>query len=145
MPANSLITITIKGYDGGEALNHGFFGRVIGTVDGTATLDGTPYSMLGMEEVQHTWTLHGLPTGTQEPLFVNVPLGKQPEDAMTIFDETGELPQPIVTTFSFYTKGAGEYVWNCEFPCGDGTYAKFGDAMSKFGYMSGTVSVVEQS
>jgi hypothetical protein len=49
----------------------------------------------------------------------------------------------VVTTFSFYTGGVGEYVWNCEFPCGDGTYAKFGAAMSKYGYMSGKVSVVE--
>lgn len=145
LPANSMITMTIKGYDGGEELNHAYFGRVVGTVDGTATLDGETYTQLGVEEVQHTWTLHGLAGAYQDPLFVNIPLGKQPESAMEVFDETGELPTPLVTTFSFYTKGPGEYVWNCEFPCGDGTYRKFGDAMSQYGYMSGKVSVVEQS
>jgi hypothetical protein len=62
---------------------------------------------------------------------------------MEKFDADGTLPAPVVTTFSFYTGGVGEYVWNCEFPCGDGTYAKFGAAMSKYGYMSGKVSVVE--
>ena len=44
-------------------------------------------------------------------------------------------------TFSFLTKGKGEYVFNCEYPCGDGTYAKFGAAMSTYGYMSGKVTV----
>jgi hypothetical protein len=32
-------------------------------------------------------------------------------------------------------------VWNCEYPCGDGTYAKFGGPMSARGYMSGTLTV----
>jgi len=40
LPANSLITITIKGYDGGESLNTPFFGKVIGTVDGSMDVDG---------------------------------------------------------------------------------------------------------
>jgi len=38
-----------------------------------------------------------------------------------------------VVTFSFRTKGPGKCVWNCEFPCGDGTYAKFGEPMSTRG------------
>ena len=50
-------------------------------------------------------------------------------------------PKPIEVTFSFRTKGPGKYVWNCEFPCGDGTYAKFGGPMSTRGWMSGTLTV----
>jgi hypothetical protein len=46
-----------------------------------------------------------------------------------------------VVTFSFVTGGKGEYVWNCEFPCGDGYYAKFGGPMATRGYMSGTFTV----
>jgi hypothetical protein len=46
-----------------------------------------------------------------------------------------------VVRFSFMTGGPGKYVWNCEFPCGDGTYAKFGAPMSTRGYMSGTLTV----
>lgn len=143
IPAHSLVTITIKGYDGGETLNTPFFGKVIGTVDGTIDVDGKKITQLGMTEVQHTFTIHSLPTSTRDPLFVNIPLAKQSDEAMEKFDADGELPAPIVTTFSFYTGSAGEYVWNCEFPCGDGTYAKFGAAMSKYGYMSGKVSVVD--
>ena len=67
---------------------------------------------------------------------------KLSEEQIAPYDETGKLQTPIVTTFSFYTGSKGEYVWNCEFPCGDGTYAKFGAAMSKYGYMSGKVTVV---
>ena len=142
LPANSLITMTIKGYDSGEQLNNAYFGKVIGTVDGTVEVDGKKYTQFGIEEVQHTWTLHGLPGKKQDPLFVNIPLMKLSEDQIAPYDETGKLQTPIVTTFSFYTGSKGEYVWNCEFPCGDGTYAKFGAAMSKYGYMSGKVSVV---
>jgi len=85
-----------------------------------------------------------LPSTSQDPLFVNIPL--QHVDA----DENDEfLPttDPITNfkghtiTFSFLTKGAGHYVWNCEYPCGDGTYAKFGAAMSAYGYMSGKITV----
>lgn len=143
LPAHSLITITINGYDGGERLSNPFFGRVVGTMDGTMTVNGQVVSAVPADQVQHTFTLHGVPSPNQDPLFVNIPLTKQTDDVMEHFDATGKLPAPTVTTFSFYTGGPGEYVFNCEYPCGDGTYAKFGAAMGKFGYMSGTVSVVD--
>jgi len=141
LPANSLITMTIKGYDGGEKLNNTFFSRVVGTVDGTMTVDGKQVKSLGEDQVQHTFTIHSLPTSTQPNLFVNIPVHIQSEETMGKFDEDGVLPTPIITTFQFYTQGPGEYVWNCEYPCGDGTYAKFGAAMSRYGFMSGKVTV----
>ncbi len=144
LPANTYITMTIHGYDGGEELNNPFFGKVMGTVSGTVNIDGVEYDSLPYNKIQHTWTLHGIPQSTQDPLFVSVPLLRVEED-----DEIGWVPteDPITNfkghtiTFSFLTKGAGEYVWNCEFPCGDDTYAKFGAAMSGYGYMSGKVTV----
>ncbi|MEI7549551.1 MAG: hypothetical protein WCJ91_03655 [Actinomycetes bacterium] len=141
LPAHSLIKMKIYGYDGGEKLNNPYFARVVGTVDGTMMLNGKSVTGLTDAQVQHTFTLHGLPTSSQDPLFLNVPLMIQSEEAMTKFDESGTLPTPNVMEFSFYTKGPGEYVWNCEYPCGDGTYAKFGAAMSKYGFMSGKVTV----
>jgi len=143
LPANTYITMTIKSYDGGEKLNSAFFGKVIGTVDGSAIMDGQKVTELGPEEVQHTFTLHGLPTRTQDPLFVNVPLLKVEEGDQGFLPtkDPGTNFKGHTITFSFLTKGAGEYVWNCEFPCGDGTYGKFGNAMSAYGYMSGKVTV----
>ncbi len=140
LPAHSYITMTIKSYDSGEQLNNAFFGKVIGTADGTMTVNGQQMSSLAADQVEHTFTLHSLITN-QDPLFVNVPLQRQTDEVMNKFDSTGVLPKPIVTTFSFYTGGPGEYVFNCEYPCGDGTYRKFGAAMGQYGYMSGKVTV----
>ena len=69
---------------------------------------------------------------------MSVPL---PAVARRRADRGQRVPQAARVTFSFITKGPGTYVWNCEFPCGDGTYAKFGGPMSTQGYMSGTVTV----
>jgi hypothetical protein len=52
-----------------------------------------------------------------------------------------DYPAPHVVTFSFITGGKGEYIWNCEYPCGDGYYARFGGPMATQGYMSGTIDV----
>ena len=135
LPAHSLVTMTLKVYDGGEQLNTNYFAKVVGTVDNTMTVDGKQLSELAPDGVQHTFTLHGLPTSTQDPLFVNVPLPKMTDEEMN-----NNKFHTVV--FSFVTGGAGEYVWNCEYPCGDGTYAKFGAVMGQNGYMSGKVSVV---
>ncbi len=135
LPAHSLITMTLKVYDGGEHLNTNYFAKVVGTVDNTMTVDGQQVSSLDPTGVQHTFTLHGLPTSTQDPLFVTVPLPKMSDAEMT-------ANKYRTVVFSFVTGGAGDYVWNCEYPCGDGTYAKFGAVMGQNGYMSGKVSVV---
>ena len=127
--------MTLKVYDGGEHLNTNYFAKVVGTVDNTMTIDGQQVSSLAPDGVQHTFTLHGLPTSTQDPLFVNVPLPKMSDDEIA-------KNKYHTVVFSFVTGGAGEYVWNCEYPCGDGTYAKFGAVMGQNGYMSGKVSVV---
>ena len=143
LPANSYVTLTIKGYDGGEHLNHDAWRKVMGTADGTVLYNGVARKELGPEEVQHTFTVHAIPNPKQDSFFLNIPVLKQTDEVMEKFDETGVLPEPTITVASFYTGSAGEYVWNCEFPCGDGTYAKFGAAMSEWGYMSGRISVVQ--
>jgi len=145
LPAHSLVTMTLKVYDSGEHLNTNYFAKVVGTVGGAMTVDGQPVSSLLPTEVQHTFTLHGLPTSSQDPLFVNVPLPRVQAD-----DKGNNIPTHDPGTknmghtvvFSFVTGSAGEYVWNCEYPCGDGTYANFGAVMGQNGYMSGKVSVV---
>ena len=135
LPAHSLVTMTLKVYDGGEKLNTNYFAKVLGTVDNTMLVDGQQVSSLAPDAVQHTFTIHGLPTSTQDSLFVNIPLPKMSDAEM-------EKNGFHTVVFSFVTGGAGEYVWNCEYPCGDGTYAKFGAVMGQNGYMSGKVSVV---
>lgn len=138
VPAHSAITITIKQYDGGETITNDFFATVRGTVDGTMTVNGEKVTSIPANQIGHTWTLHGLSDG-EDQLFVSVPLKAVPEEEMP---EEGYSSNPPTTTFTFITGDAGEYIWNCEFPCGDGTVARFGAAMSTMGYMSGHFTVV---
>jgi hypothetical protein len=143
LPANSYITMTLTVYDGGIKLNSAYFGNVVGTVGGTATYDGAAKTGLDPAAVEHTFTLHGLPTSTQDPLFVNVPLPLNTDAEMKQYNaDPTKLPVGHKVTFSFLTKGVGNYVWNCEYPCGDTTYRGFGAVMGQIGYMAGKVSVV---
>jgi hypothetical protein len=144
LPAHTYVTMTIHVYDSGEELNNPYFGKVVGTVGGTATYDGVTKPSIPADTVEHTFTLHGLPTRTQDPLFVNVPLPKvETKDNGDFIPTTdpGTHNTGHTVTFSFLTGSKGNYVWNCEYPCGDGTYRKFGGVMSAYGYMSGKVTV----
>ncbi|MGZ4581331.1 MAG: hypothetical protein ACXVXG_11910 [Nocardioidaceae bacterium] len=138
VPAHTLVTFTIRQYDAGEKITNPYFARVHGTSGGTATVNGRTITRTNPEAIGHTFTLHAAPAA-QDPLFVSVPLPAVPDSAPIA--RGSAYPKPIVVRFSFMTKGPGKYVWNCEFPCGDGTYAKFGGPMSTRGYMSGTLTV----
>lgn len=138
VPAHSLVTITITNYDGGEVLNNTYFKDVIG-VEGDATLNGEVFTSVPPDHVGHTFTLRPAPVNNTSDLFVSVPILAVPEDEMP---EEGYTENPNVVTFSFIVGEAGEYIWNCQYPCGDGTYAKFGDAMSAERWMAGTLTVV---
>ena len=142
VPAHSLVTVTINQYDSGEPIPNTFLATVQGTVGGTMTVDGKTVTQVDSESVGHTFTVHNYPSTTQDPLYINVPLPAVSDDEAAAADDAGRLTKPHVITFQFITGSPGTYAWNCEFPCGDGTYAKFGDAMSSYGYMSGTLHVV---
>lgn len=137
LPAHSLVTVTIKQYDSGGELNNDFFATVRGTLDGTATVDGATVTHVDPTAIGHTFTIHGL-ADTPDPMYVSVPLPAVADDAPAL---ANGYPKPHVITFSFVTKGPGHYVWQCEYPCGDGTYANFGGPMSAQGYMTGTITV----
>lgn len=139
VPAHALVTVTIDQYDSGGTITNPFFATVRGTVGGTETVNGKTVSKVDPNKIGHTFTLHAFPSN-QDPLFVSVPLPALPDSAQPA---AGALyAKPNVVTFSFITGGKGNYVWNCEYPCGDGFYASFGGPMSTRGYMSGTLTVV---
>lgn len=139
LPAHSAVTITIKQYDSGEPITNDFFAKVRGTIDGTMLLNGTRVSEVDPNSVGHTFSVRALASGTKQNLFLNIPLPAVPDDKMSANE--GEYINPQVVTFTFITPDAGEYIWNCEFPCGDGTMARFGAAMSSQGYMSGHMTI----
>jgi hypothetical protein len=139
VPAHTLVTVTIKQYDTGEAIPNPFLARIHGTLGGIATIDGKAVKAIDAEHVGHTFTIHNFPSSKQTPLFVSVPLPAVADDAPNA--PGSDFAKPHIVRFQFVTGTAGTYAWNCEFPCG-GNYANFGEAMSTFGYMSGTLKVV---
>ena len=139
LPANTVITVTLKNYDGSSTVWNPFWAKVHGTVDGSATYNGKKLSQIKPSDVAHTFTLHQYPQDGQDELFVSVPMLAVPNNAKNL---PNGYPAPQVMEFSFKTKGPGVYVWNCEDPCGD-AYQQFGGVMQARGWMSGRIEVVE--
>jgi len=140
VPANTTVNVTIDQYDSGGALNNAFFDQVMGTVDGTATIDGQTVTHVDPTQIGHTFTLRGIP-GSGTNLFVSVPLPADNNSGTPVTIGAGQYAKPVVVKFTFKTGSAGVYEWNCEYPCGGSRQGQFGEAMSTFGYMSGTLTV----
>ena len=138
LPAHSLITMTVHQYDGATTVWNPYFANVHGTVDGTATYNGKVQTKIDPANVAHTFTIHQYPQSTQPNFFVSVPMLAAPDNAPNL---ANGYPKAQVITFSFITGAPGDYVWNCEDPCGN-SYVDFGGVMSERGWMSGTVTVV---
>jgi len=139
VPANTTVNITINQYDSGGALNNAFFDQVMGTVGGTATFNGVALTHVDPNNIGHTFTLRGIP-GSGSHIFVSVPLPADSNGGVVKIG-AGEYTAPNVIKFSFKTGSKGVYQWNCEFPCGGSREGQFGQAMSTFGYMAGTLTV----
>lgn len=124
VPANSLVTITLRNYDLGDTplpANSPFL-AVQGTVNSVATTQGQTFRTLAAEKVAHTFSI--------PQLNLNVPI---PGDAPAGAAYTS-------VTFTFHTGKAGTYTFQCFDPCGTGSSGWMGPMSSK-GYMMGTLVV----
>jgi heme/copper-type cytochrome/quinol oxidase subunit 2 len=124
VPANSLVTVTLRDYDLGDTPlpANSPFTTVQGTIGGMATADGKAYTSLAPEKVAHTFTI--------SQLHLNVPLpgdGAKEADYDTV-------------TFTFRAGKAGTYIFRCYDPCGTGSSGWEGPMVTK-GYMAGTLVV----
>jgi hypothetical protein len=142
VPSHSAITFTMKQYDSGEPITNDFFARVAGTMNGTINIGGKDLTSVDPSTIGHTFTIRGISTTGKNNLFINVPMPMVAEEKMS--ENEGEYINPTIVTFTIITGDAGKYVWNCEFPCGDGTYARFGGPMSSQGFMSGYFIVADK-
>jgi heme/copper-type cytochrome/quinol oxidase subunit 2 len=124
LPANSLVTITLRDYDMGDTpLPKGSpFTTVQGIVGGVAYADGHAYSALAPDKIAHTFTM--------PQLNINVPLPG---------DTTTGKPYGLVT-FTFRTGAPGIYYFRCMDPCGTGNSGWQGPMLTK-GYMLGFLTV----
>ena len=123
VPANSLVTVTIRDYDLGDTpMPQGSpFTTVQGTT-GRVMADGRAFTRLSPDKIAHTFTI--------PQLGVNVPL---PGDATN-----GAAYNTV--TFTFRTGAAGTYTFRCLDPCGTGPMGMMGPMMT-YGYMLGTLTV----
>jgi heme/copper-type cytochrome/quinol oxidase subunit 2 len=124
VPANSLVTVTIRDYDLGNTAmpQNAPFTTVQGTGGSIATADGQNYTSLAPDKIAHTFTI--------PQLNVNVPL---PGDGMRGKDYN-------TVTFTFHTGAAGTYTFRCFDPCGTSPMGMMGPMMTQ-GYMIGTLTV----
>jgi hypothetical protein len=143
VPANSLITVVIKQYDGASGLYNDFFQSVQGTVGGIAMYNNKPMSQIKADDAAHTFTIQSVPDETN-PIFVSVPLLGVASDAPSNVNIDGNAyPTPNVIEFQFRTGPAGTYIWHCYVPCGNDKESPYGFSgpMSTTGYMAGTMAV----
>lgn len=123
LPTNTLVHVTITNYDSQTPPRNEFFSLVQGTVGGVERVNGKTIKVMDPAVMSHTFTIPDL--GVSVPMMGIPASGKPDHETMT---------------FSFRTRGPGNYRWQCIVPCGSGTYG-FGGPMSELGYMSGMINV----
>lgn len=137
LPANSLIHVTVEQFDSGSPLRNQVWGQITGTVGGTATLNGKPYSQYNSNTgfgVAHTFAVPAL--GITVP-FIGV------NGSLNLCDKApcGMSAPHNTITFSFKTHAPGSFSWQCFVPCGLGYLYGNGGPMSTQGYMGGFLDV----
>lgn len=124
VPANSLVTITIRNFDldATPLQADSPYTHVQGTTGGVAYADGAAYTALPRTGIAHTFTI--------PELHLNVPIPGQ----------SASGARYVTVMFSFHTGKDGAYNWRCYAPCGDGPDEQ-GGPMADEGYMRGTLFV----
>ncbi|HUD78518.1 MAG TPA: hypothetical protein VMR00_11755 [Streptosporangiaceae bacterium] len=138
VPAGSKIDMTIYGYDGCTPLRNPYWGKVTGTIGGTADVDGTPVKVLNSWSgcnVGHTFSIPGI--------NLNVPMASPGLTASLCGTSPCTSGPHKTMTFSFISpRTTGDYFWQCRVPCGGGFLDGFGGPMQTIGFMTGNMEVV---
>jgi hypothetical protein len=118
------VVLTIKSYDNGTSplSKDSPYGQVLGTVNGTETIDGKVVRSVPDNRVAHTFTVPAL--------GLNIVIPAAPNKGYVT----------VVATFKV-TK-AGKFDWQCEAPCGT-TSSGWGGPMLTPGWMQGAITVKE--
>jgi hypothetical protein len=154
VPANSLIHVTIYGFDGCTPLRNNFFSQVQGTIGGTVTVSqfdqkGKEYVTDDTTSMINAWSdcnvghTFAIPT-----LGVYVPVAS-PNANLSANNLCSSSPcttsgNPYAKeTFEFKSPATGgQYRWQCLVPCGGGYIDGNGGPMATVGYMMGEMDVV---
>lgn len=138
VPAHTLVTVTLYQYDSATGLRNPFLAEVRGTLGGTATYNGKPYSTLNPNLASHTFTVPDLGISVPLPgISANAPASRTCSVAPCPLSDAH-----TTVTFSFMSPGKGIYRWQCFVPCAAGFYYGFGGPMQTLGWMDGEIKVV---
>jgi hypothetical protein len=155
VPANTLVNMTIYGYDGCTPLRNNFFSSVRGTIGNTVTVQqfGVHNNALGGPQtvslinswancnVGHTFAIPGM------NLYVPVASPNANNSANNLCGTSPCTPTSggayAKETFSFRSPvRPGNFRWQCFVPCGGGFLFGNGGPMATIGFMSGQMDVV---
>ena len=154
VPANTLVNMTIYGYDGCTPLRNNLFSAVQGTIGNTVTVQqfGVHNNALGGPQtvslinswancnVGHTFAIPGM------NLYVPVASPNANNSANNLCGTSPCTPTSggayAKETFSFRSPAGGVFRWQCLVPCGGGFVFGNGGPMATIGYMSGQMDVV---
>ncbi|MDQ6816375.1 MAG: hypothetical protein M3018_03075 [Actinomycetota bacterium] len=134
LPANTTVNVTVYQYDTATGLRNPFLAQVRGTLGGTATLNGKPFSVVNGDDASHTFTV--------PDLGLSVPLSGIPDSAKNPCSTAPCTTEDHTTIrFSFKTPGPGTYRWQCFVPCAAAFIFGNGGPMQTLGWMSGELVV----
>ncbi len=153
VPANTRVNVTLFGYDGCTPLRNNFWGKIQGTIGGTASIQqfkntGVPLGPARTMSFINSWAnctvahTFAIPT-----LGVFVPAASP--NAYNNGNKSGLCSTSPCTSgphavekFSFMTpKYGGDFRWQCFIPCGGGFIEGNGGPMQTMGYMAGFMEV----
>jgi hypothetical protein len=154
VPANTMVNMTIYGYDGCTPLRNNYFSQVQGTIGNTVTVSqfdqhGKEYVTNDTTSVINSWSdCHVGHTFAIPALGVYVPVAS-PNAQLSANNLCSSSPcttsgNPYgLETFSFMTpKIPGTFRWQCLVPCGGGYLDGNSGPMQTLGYMMGEMDVV---
>ena len=151
VPKNTVVHMTILGYDGCTPLRNNYFSKVQGTIGNTVSVQqfktvGQPLGPARTVGVIDSWASCSVGHTFAIPaLHVFVPVAS-PNTAL--FNSAGCGTSPCTSgphssqTFSFRTPNTtGTFRWQCFVPCGGGFLDGNGGPMQTLGYMMGNMEV----
>jgi hypothetical protein len=135
VPAHSLVRFTVYQFDTATGLRNPLWSQPRGTVGGTETINGKPYTAIDPTLTSHTFAI--------PDMGVSVALPGVADDAPNQCSVTPcALSMAHTTvTFTVRTGKPGHYRWQCFVPCAAGFPNGFGGPMQTVGWMDGYLNV----
>ncbi len=155
VPANTMVNVTIYGYDGCTPLRNNYFSQVQGTIGNTVTVQQFSKTNRPLGLTQATSSINSWADCTVGHTFAIPELGlyvpvASPNAQNSVNNLCSSSPCTPTSggaysleTFSFMSPSqTGTYRWQCFIPCGGGYIDGNSGPMQTLGWMAGEMDVV---